>query len=118
MRVWLGLLLIALFIPSFTGCQKTAVSPTGNSELQIKSVSATPSEVPAGNTSLIKCTVEGTTTGKLTYEWDATGAYGYLTPMDSICIFSSPSCHSGPATVTVKVSDGNGAFVTGSVNLN
>lgn len=86
--------------------------------MKIESLTATPSVVPAGQESVIVCKLSGTTGSNLKYKWSATGNYGYLTDKDSICIFGSPSCHSGPATVTVVVTDENNESVRGAVNLN
>jgi hypothetical protein len=85
--------------------------------LTIQSVVAIPTIVPPGESAMIKATVTGAS-GAMNYEWNATGAYEYLSPRDSICIFSSPGCHSGPATVTVTVTDASGATATDSVKLN
>jgi hypothetical protein len=103
---------------SVLGCNEPAVTAPSSSNIQIQSLIATPSVVPAGVTSMIVCKIEGSVSGTLNYTWKATGAYDYITPLDSVCIFASPSCHSGPATVTVNVSDGTGASVSGSVNIN
>jgi len=89
----------------------------GSAKLAIVSLEATPSIVPAGNSALVKCTTHGGI-GKLTYDWSAMGAVGSIDPLDTACVFSSPSCHEGLATVTVTVTDGSGARVSQSVNLN
>jgi hypothetical protein len=118
MRFLTTLALALLFTLSLNGCYENAVSPNGSSGLTIDSLIAAPTYVPTGATSLITAKVSGGNGSTLTYEWSATGAFDYLTPMDSICVFTSPSCHYGPAVVTLTVTDGSGASATGSVNLN
>jgi len=118
MNISIMIFIVGLSIFPIIGCNKNAVSATGSGNLQLQSLTATPKVVPAGSTAMIICNVSSNTSGKLNYEWNASGAYGYLTPMDSICIFSTPTCHSGRATVTVKVSNASGESISGSVNLN
>jgi hypothetical protein len=118
MRFSIGLFFINATLSIFLGCKEPVVTAPSSSNFQIQSLVATPSVVPAGVTSMIACKIEGNVRGTLNYNWKVTGAYEYITPIDSICIFASPSCHSGPATVTVNVSDGTGASVSGSVNIN
>ena len=67
--------------------------------------------------SYIECRVNRTDGRPLNYTWTATGGVDYLQPMDSACIFTAPSCHTGPATVTVVVSD-DSVSTTASVDIN
>jgi hypothetical protein len=109
-----------LAIVALSGCRTNnpvAAAPGDNPALSIVSLSASPSTVPLGGTSLIECRVRSATGLPLKYSWTATGAVDYLFPMDSTCIFAAPSCHTGRATVTVVVSDDSGS-TTGSVDLN
>ena len=109
-------IVIALCLLVFGGC-KSAPTAAVNAEM-VLSLTAEPTVVKAGETSLLICNVTGVSdTTNLTYQWDATGAYGYLSPMGKACIFASPGCHSGPATVTVTVTNDDGSAV-GTINLN
>ena len=104
----------------------TAVDNTGNTGLgktiTITAITADPDTVPFGQNSVIVCktTINGDSTlsNQLNYEWSATGAYGYLNPQGSYCIFYSPGCHYGFAQVMVTVSDDLGNSVSDTVDIN
>ena len=102
----------------FVGCSQNAVSPQVGSGLAIRAVAASKTVVGPGASTTILCTVDGAVAGKLNYDWTVSGTYGYIYPMDSVCIFASPGCHSGSAKVSVTVSDESGAAVNGSVDIN
>ena len=111
------LILVALLFA--TGCSMdNATGPTDSAEVVIQSLIATPAIVPTGATALLACRASSINGTPLTYTWEGTGAVGYLLPLDSMCVFGSPSCHFGKATVTVTVSDASGASATKSVDLN
>ncbi len=102
---------------SLVGCFETPIS-ANSGEISISSISATQTVVPAGGTSLISCKVKNSSNKPIIFTWTATGAYGRLSPQDSICVFSSPSCHFGKAVVAVTLSDESGIIAKDSVIIN
>jgi len=116
----LALGIASVLVMAALGCRSNnpaGTTPNDNPALAVTSLTATPAIVPLGGTALIECRVNRTDGRPLNYTWTATGGVDYLQPMDSACIFTAPSCHTGPATVTVVVSD-DSVSTTASVDIN
>jgi hypothetical protein len=90
-------------------------STAGNSNPEIKSISADPLFIKIGATAIIKVEAEDPDLDPLSYEW--TTAIGDIIGSGSEVRYSAAYCCTGVNIITVTVSDNKGARTSKSVEV-
>ena len=110
-----GLLLITCF---FSGCVQPPddpVSAGGNRPPIINRLTATPSQIPVGESSSIRCEATDPDNSPLTYRWWA--STGDIIGEGKEVRFSASFCCAGPNFVEVTVKDNAGGSVTQRIDV-
>lgn len=108
-------LVFALTCIMITSCSSPDSVGPPNRPPVVKSLSANPVVLAAGETSVVTVVATDPEGNRLSYEWAAD--LGYLTGQGTEVFYAAPLCCASWATVRVTVSDGNGGVAHETISL-